>query len=180
MQSGPSKEELKEYWKNSRQYFDELAKTYLQSDPEYYEEYIAPFYRSPLYGMGGGKRRGGSLAVVSAIFFLAIGAGAAFFIFQNQREKDSNSGTEKTEPVKKSNAVNDTAETSGKFDYEKGLKYFDDGDYDNAEKYLRKVKGTDENYSDARKKLNEIKMIKKKKLEEELNPGRRRGVEGRR
>lgn len=125
--------------------------------------------------MGSGKQgRSGRSVVVSAIFFLAIGAGAAFFIFQNERENESNSDTGKTESVKKSNAINDTAESSGKFDFEKGLKYFDDGDYDNAEKYLKKVKSTDDNYSDAKKKLNEIKTIKKKKLEEELNPGHKR------
>lgn len=42
-----TKEELKEYYRNSRQYFDNLAKYYLEMDKEYYKEFIAPIYNNP-------------------------------------------------------------------------------------------------------------------------------------
>lgn len=170
MQQGPSKEELREYWKNSRQYFDELAKSYFESDPKYYEEYIAPFYRNPLYAMGGKSGRSGRSVVAAALFILAIGAGAVFFLIQ----KDS-SRNEKLIPLapfkERTESAKDSARTSSESDesdYETGVKYFNDEDYENAEKYLRRVKYSDKNYGDARKKINEMVKIKKKKMEEEL------------
>jgi hypothetical protein len=42
-----TKEELEEYYKNSRQYFDNLAKYYLEMDKDYYNEFIAPIYNNP-------------------------------------------------------------------------------------------------------------------------------------
>lgn len=190
MQSGPSKEELREYWKNSRQYFDELAKTYRESDPAYYEEYIAPFYRNP-FNTGGspvagsaGKSRPAVIMAALAVFILAAGAGAIFFLLQSDNQ--SSGDNSKTETVKKPVPLSDTVRTlappvpepppssPGDIDYEKGIKYFFERDYDNAEKYLKNVKSTDKNYADARKKLNEIRKIKKQKLEEELNPGHKR------
>jgi hypothetical protein len=42
-----TKEELEEYYRNSRQYFDNLAKYYLEIDKEYYNEFIAPIYKNP-------------------------------------------------------------------------------------------------------------------------------------
>ncbi len=167
MQQGPSKEELREYWKNSRQYFDELAKSYRESDPKYYEEYIAPFYRNPLYAMGGKQGKSGRSVAVIAVFILAIGAGAVFFLMQ--KETSRNKKIIPPAPFKGgTESAKDTASTSSESDYATGVKYFNDENYENAEKYLRRVKYSDKNYSDARKKINEIVKIKKKKMEKEL------------
>jgi len=40
----PSREELENYFKNNRKYFDELAKNYKITDPDYYKKNIEPFY----------------------------------------------------------------------------------------------------------------------------------------
>lgn len=168
MQTGPSKEELKNYWNTSREYFDELARHYRESDPEYYREYIAPFYSNPLYGAGGKSGQSGRSVrgiLVSVIFFLVIGAGAAFFLIQSERESGTEPQTEKVNPLEESSRrpSRDVTEPAKDSSYAVGLRYFNEGDYDNAEKYLRRVKRSDENYSDARKKINEITKIKKKR-----------------
>ena len=76
---GPSKEELENYFKNSRQYFDELAKYYLESDREYYDKYIAPFYNNP-FRRSGTQGSGGSMLILAIAMFLVIAAGAAVFL----------------------------------------------------------------------------------------------------
>lgn len=83
MSSGPSKEELEMYWKTSRSYFDELAKYYKNSDPAYYNQYIAPFYSNPFIASGGKKSTGSSaITVITAVVVLFIGiAAAAVFYF---------------------------------------------------------------------------------------------------
>ncbi|HJY62740.1 MAG TPA: hypothetical protein VJ455_01185 [Ignavibacteria bacterium] len=90
MNSGPSKEELENYWNTSRQYFDELARHYQTADPEYYRKFIAPFYSNPLYSVS--QSKGGSRAVplvVLSIAILVLGlvAGAVFFLLQFDEEK---------------------------------------------------------------------------------------------
>lgn len=41
----PSKESLENYFKNNRKYFDSLADNLKDTDPEYYNKSIAPFYK---------------------------------------------------------------------------------------------------------------------------------------
>jgi ATP-dependent Zn protease len=87
---GPSKEELKNYFENNRQYFDELAKYYRESDPVYYKENIAPFYNGLLITSGSKKSAKGCLAVAMSIAILIIGlaAGLVFFILQQEESDD--------------------------------------------------------------------------------------------
>jgi tetratricopeptide (TPR) repeat protein len=171
MSTGPSKEELKNYWESSRQYFDELARYYKEADPAYYKEYIAPFYWNPLYAVSG-KRQGGKavLVLTAAIFIMVIGAAAVFLFLQTGSIPEKEVPEEKIEPSKKRVTVPDTPDTN----YQVGIRYFNEKDYDNAEKYFRRVKSSDPNYVDARKKLNEIRKIKRQELEEELNKDNRR------
>ena len=181
MQTGPSKEELKDYWKNSRPYFDELAKYYRESDPQYYNEYIAPFYSNPFYAISSGKKSPLTAVVVLAILILGVVAGAVFFILQSEKDTDTErevtTKKEKTIPAPEKKVIPPAPFEGGteKADssYKAGLRYFEAGDYDNAEKYFRKVKSSDENYKNSRKKLNMIMVIKKKKMEEELNKRQR-------
>src|SRR5687768_16989476 len=102
MPNGPSKQELEMYWQNSRQYFDELATHYKQADPQYYKEYIEPFYTNPFRGSTQTAKTPGSstkpiLIVVVALVLLFGGLGsAAVFYFLSQ-----DSGTKQKEKYTK-------------------------------------------------------------------------------
>jgi uncharacterized protein HemX len=169
---GPSKEELEYYYKNSRKYFDELANYYYNADREYYNKFIAPFYSTFAAITSSGKRGSKPALIVSlgaAVAALVV-AGAVFFLVQTSRDTE-NEHDDKTEKVEKNTQKNDefekiNADTSSEnvkiqSDYQKGLKFFNQKDYDIAEKYFRKVGKTDENYRDAQKKIEEIENIKK-------------------
>ncbi|MGH2576100.1 MAG: hypothetical protein ACRDFC_10420, partial [Ignavibacteria bacterium] len=67
-------------------------------------------------------------------------------------EVDKNIETIKKEPIRTDSLANLS-------DYEKGIKYFNKKDYDSAEKYFKKVQKKDKNYSDAQKKLEEIRSM---------------------
>jgi tetratricopeptide (TPR) repeat protein len=169
-QSGPSREELENYFKNSRPYFDELAKHYYETDRDYYNKYIAPFY-SPFGAILPVKKGTGSRITVLAAMILVgvIGAAVAFFIalapetdspreqkqIEDVREKSDIEADEKTKSK-------DTASVKKKklSDYEKGIDYYESGDYDNAERYFKKVPVTDKNYGDAQQKIVEMKVEK--------------------
>lgn len=156
MKSGPSKAELKMYWENSRQYFDELAAHYREHDPEYYDEFIAPFYNNPLYSVGTPRPQGSSSRPAALVFLataiLIAGGVAAFVLFLSTQE-----GDEKIkEPVKKVESNKDTTYKQFITDYDRAMGYYDDGDWENAEKYFRRVKRSDKNYPDAQEKLREI------------------------
>jgi len=86
---GPSKEELQNYFQNNRQYFDELAKYYRESDPQYYKENIAPFYSNPFFAAGSKKTGKGCLTVTLSIAIMIVGlvAGLVFFILQQNEEE---------------------------------------------------------------------------------------------
>jgi hypothetical protein len=92
MQSGPSREELSNYFKNSRQYFDELAQHYKDTDPEYYREFIEPFYRNPFYSGSSNQKGCGLRFVFISIALVMIGGIAliVFFVIQQQQESDNN------------------------------------------------------------------------------------------
>jgi hypothetical protein len=84
MNSGPSKQELQNYWVNNRAYFDSLAKYYLETDKEYYDENIAPFY-SPFRPQKGNPKSFLLLGVSFALLIFA--AGIVFFIIGVSSEK---------------------------------------------------------------------------------------------
>ncbi|RPI13997.1 MAG: hypothetical protein EHM58_17375 [Ignavibacteriae bacterium] len=162
--TGPSKEELENYFRNSRQYFDELAKYYQQSDPEYYNEFIAPFYNNPFRMASAG--RSGSAArgiVLIGIMIALIAAGAAAFFIVSETETDSDEPvTKKTERVisKRDNASVDTTSIEHGDIYEKAMNYYYEKDYENAEKYFKLVPRSNKNYPDAVRKLKRIKEMK--------------------
>jgi len=183
MTGGPSKQELEMYWQNSRQYFDELAKHYQTADPEYYKEYIKPFYDNPFRSVGQaqtGKSSGGSKAIVFAVFLLLfIGVlGAAIFIFFSS----SDSITKKVEEItgekevtkdpiisEPDNTKNETTpeeelpegELSGEDNYIIGAKYIAEKKYDKAAWHLKQIKKGDKRYKEAQQLLESIKYLKK-------------------
>jgi tetratricopeptide (TPR) repeat protein len=171
---GPSKEELSNYFKNNRKYFDELARHYKQSDPAYYNQYIAPFYGNVFMPSGG--RKGGRPAVALFAGMLAVFImGIVIFFLVNQKthinkvyegkdieeniEDDDEDGdiNIKTDPVKILDTLSSIKELGN---YEKGLMYYNLGDFDKAEKYLEKVPENDILYKDAREKIKEINKKK--------------------
>jgi tetratricopeptide (TPR) repeat protein len=166
---GPSKEELENYFRNSRQYFDELAKYYQESDREYYDKNIAPFYNNPFRRSGSG---GGKIAVFAGMLLVFI-AGLAVFLMVGSESKKEDKRVEKEEVIssqKKADATDSVAVKNTKEYYEKGKLYFDSEDYENAEKYLKLVPRKDRNYSDA---VRMLKKIEEKKIEKEKKDERR-------
>ena len=168
-QSGPSREELENYYKNSRSYFDELAKHYYETDRPYYDKYIAPFY-GPFAGIVPGKKGAAAkLSLVSASILVALmGAGIAFFIAlerENVPEQKSIENSEEKIPASKEDKTISKDSVSSKRKtmsyYEKGLEYYKLEDYSGAERYFKRVPASDENYDDAQEKLEEIKELKK-------------------
>jgi len=180
MTTGPSKEELQDYWNNNRQYFDELAKYYLESDREYYTKFIAPFYSNPFKRSsppaGGGA---GKFLIVIAAFFGVIAAGAVAFMVLMNGSPDDEVVHKKVmgpnaDPTIKPAVIADKPDTTANIppappspDYDKGLKYLHNKDYDNAEKYFKQVPKGDKNYVQALKKLAEIKIIRAEAIDNE-------------
>ncbi len=169
-QSGPSREELENYFKNSRPYFDELAKHYYETDRQYYNKYIAPFY-GPFAGIAPGKKGAGAriTVLVASILVAVIGAGVAFFVAMETgsdepgRKREIEDVREKPKKSSdKESIIKDTVSSKLKelSDYERGVEYYESEDYDNAERYLKRVPVSDENYGDAQQKLIEIKVLK--------------------
>lgn len=164
---GPSKEELEYYFKNSRQYFDELAKHFYETDREYYDKFIAPFY-SPFGRMTPGSKPRNKAAyslVIAGLLGLLAAGFAVFLIFQSTdntsiepkkkiESPKENTGSKPDEMVKPKTQSGETS------NYEKGLKFYNQKDYDAAEQYFNKVTKDDNNYEDAQHKLEEINKLR--------------------
>ena len=157
--SGPSKEELQNYWKSNRQYFELLAKHYYASDRKYYDEFIAPFYSSAIgINVVTNRNRSASVFVIAFLVALMTIAGIlAFFLIQKTDKRDEiKLDTKDTLSNKydKNNKVYDS-------DYMKGLMYISEKDYDNAEYYLKKVSKDEPDYKSAQQVLESIRYLKK-------------------
>ncbi len=173
---GPSKEELDNYWKNSRQYFDELAKTYKESDPEYYNKFIAPYYSNPFASVSSSQSSGKGKPVVVVLFvamffFLVIGAGA-FLIFYFIGDEQNNNEVTKKDTTFVSHRSDTTITNIDELDqdYFKGLKYLSQKDYDKAEEHLRKVDKNDKNYKSAQQVLKSIQFLKQSGKDKRSKP----------
>jgi hypothetical protein len=181
MTSGPSKEELQDYWANNRQYFDELTKYYLEADREYYNKYIAPFYSNPFQRSPSSKGGVGKLLVILVAMIGVIAAGAVAFLVLMTGSSDDKSVHKKVlspnvvqDSTIKPVTITDMPDTTANIppvpispDYDKGLKYFRNKDYKNAEKYFKVVPKGDKNYIQALKKLAEIKIIRGEDINQE-------------
>src|SRR4030095_8231445 len=176
MPSGPSKQELEMYWRDSRQYFDELARYYKESDKAYYDEYIAPFYSNPLYNISGssGKKSGGvKLLIVLVVFFFLIAGGGAvlFFIISEYSSNDTDPvfKEKKTESVNKEESITkenekepgDDSSLSSDDHFIIGSKKIGEKDYDKAEYHLKKVKPGTQYYEQAKQLLDNMKYLRK-------------------
>jgi hypothetical protein len=173
MASGPSKEELQNYWNTSRQYFDELARHYKTADPQYYNEYIAPFYSNPLYVVSSARKgSAGVRAVLLSIFvFIAVAvAGVVVFLVSVKESEDK--GTKnierKIESTEENRLQKDTKspgidKKSGfpSDDFILGSKYLAEKDYDKAEEHFKKIKPGDENYEQAQQLLESMEYLRK-------------------
>ena len=157
---GPSKEELEYYFKNSRKYFDELAKHFYETDRDYYDKFIAPFY-SPFGRMTPGSKPRGkaalSLVIVGLLVMLALGF-SVFLILQRPDDTDVTPGKKYEEQEKPSG--DKEGNKNKQSDYEKGLEFYRQKDYDAAERYFNKVNEDDDNYDDAQKRLEKIKKLR--------------------
>ncbi len=185
MTNGPSKQDLESYWQNSRQYFDELAKYYQTADPEYYRQYIKPFYDNPFRSVGSGsqgKGGGGKIIFIAVFMFLLIGLGSAgVFLFMGKsgsvKEKieeltadkrdteqktvtKENTNTETTEPTEVE-PDSDPSLLSDEDNYIIGAKYIGEKKYDKAAWHLKQIKPGDKRYKEAQQLLESIKYLKK-------------------
>ncbi len=179
MATGPSKQELEMYWQNSRQYFDELAKYYQTSDPDYYREYIKPFYDNPFSSTYSGNNQSsgssGKVIFVAVFLFIFIGllsVGVFFFISKEKveeitvnkkvTEKPSNGEDNKNNSVNENApAEEDASELSGEDNYIIGAKYIGEKKYDKAEYHLKIINRGDKRYKEAQQLLESIKYLKK-------------------
>jgi hypothetical protein len=169
---GPSKEELAKYFKNNRKYFDELANHYKQYDPAYYNQFIAPFYSNP-FAFSGRKGRRPAIAILAAMLSISISAAVIFFtvrqsshvkVYDGNEVEESINADEiesiKNEQIKILDTLSSIKELGN---YEKGIMYYNLGDYKRAEKFLLNVPENNVLYKDAQEKLKEInkKGVKK-------------------
>jgi hypothetical protein len=183
MGTGPSREDLKSYWQNSRQYFDELAKYYQTADPEYYRQNIKPFYDNPFQSVSSSQNRGGGgkLIVVLAVFvlFAVMGAGLLFFLARdNQVTKkfEEVTGTDTIEtrelketqkPEKEKTVDEVTSEETGNEELTDednfiiGAKYISEKKYDKAAFHLNRIKPGSKRYKEAQQLIESIKYLKK-------------------
>jgi len=168
---GPSKKELEYYFKNSRKYFDELAKHFYETDRDYYDKYIAPFY-SPFGSMTPGSKPRNkaalSLVIAGLLVILALGL-SIFLILEKPDDIDVTPGKKTEEPEENVRRNSEKQEkpsgdkennVNKQSDYEKGLEFYRQKDYDAAERYFNKVTEDDDNYDDAQKRLEKIKKLR--------------------
>jgi tetratricopeptide (TPR) repeat protein len=161
----PSTEQLEKYFKDSRKYFDDIAKHYQEVDREYYDKYIAPFYDSPFGAIGSGTAKKAASAIVFAIaIFIAI-LGVVVFLLVNQSTDSSDEYKERTTETQ-SESIEDESDFEYKTNYEKGLYFYNLEKYNKAEKYFKRVKGTDSDYKDALRKIKEIKSIERENMDD--------------
>jgi len=157
MESGrPSREQLENYFKNSRKYFDDIAKHYQEVDREYYEKYIVPFYNSPFGAVGSGNTKKAAPVLVLAGALLVAGIGAAVLFLTMDSTQDSKVVQEETIPAERE------SDFDYKTNYEKGLYFYKRKEYKSAEKYFRRVEESDSDFKRAQKYLEKIKMIDRK------------------
>lgn len=174
---GPSKEELEKYFKSNRKYFDELARNYKVSDPDYYNKFIAPFYGQGTSGINAPNRRifltAGLAALVGIGAFMMI-----FFVKQNEEAAPIITGdkieklteelstgidtmTGKSGEMEKKSDTLDRIKKNYNFNHGKFL--FKLRKYDEAEEFLRKVPKGHPDYEQAEFMLKEIKKERKTK-----------------
>lgn len=177
---GPSKEELANYFKHNRKYFDELAENYRKTDPDYYNKYIAPFYHNQFSSPVG--KRGAPrfvLAISGAMFALVMAIVIVVTITQNAHNKKTMEvieklGNRETEDVKidENDLFNQTdlSKMMDTMEAAKDLANFNEGvffyklqDFENARKYLEEVTEKSPKYPEAEKLLKEIKKGKSRK-----------------
>lgn len=159
MESGkPSREQLEKYFKESRKYFDDIAKSYMETDREYYDKYIAPFYSSPFGAVSGGAAKKVASVAVLAGALLVVGIGATVFFISMDSTSDK-----KVEVVQEeSTSVEKDSDFDYKTNYEKGLYFYERENYKSAKKYFKRVGESDSEYKKAQKYLEKIKMIERK------------------
>ena len=163
----PSREQLENYFKNSRKYFDDIAKHYQEVDKEYYEKYIKPFYDSPFGAVSSGTAKKAASVVAVAVGLLVAIFGVVVFLLVNQSTDSSDEYEDRTTETKSESIENDS-DFEYKTNYEKGLYFYDLGRYKKAEKYFNRVKETDDDYEDAQRRLKEIESMMEI---EEMNNG---------
>ncbi|MBI5402747.1 MAG: hypothetical protein HY959_05065 [Ignavibacteriae bacterium] len=177
---GPSKEELEKYFKSNRKYFDELARNYKISDPDYYNKFIAPFYGYQNQGtshINAPKRR----IVLTAGLALLVGIGAFMMIFfiKQKEEVAPVITSEKIEKLTeelsagidtmkgKSSEMEKKSDTLDRikknYNFNHGKFLFKLRKMDEAEEFLKKVPKNHPDYEQVEYMLKEIKKERKSK-----------------
>lgn len=166
----PSKEQLEQYYKTSRKYFDSLAAQYLQNDRAFYDTHFAPYYNNPFKKV---DRPAATKALVFAIIIFMFGV--AIFIITLFLQKEPEVLVLKSEPKVTKSVAEKTiisSDTDGKFDtlavsylktdFEKGAYYFGRKNYEAAEEYLKRIKKSDKDYTAAKDVLRRIQKEREK------------------
>lgn len=178
---GPSKEELENYFKNNRKYFDELARNYKITDPDYYNKNIAPFYRYT-YNSAGNKKPSKRPVILMAGLALALSAGISMLVFfvQNKSERKPVITAEQIEELAElsSQSKIDTTVINNvtsqkmldsmdsvrvKAEFNQGRFLFKIGKYEEAKEYLKKISKSFPEYEQVEYMLKEIEKNKRGK-----------------
>jgi len=164
----PSKEQLDQFYKTSRRYFDELAKQYYENDREFYNQNFAHYYKYKNFNWR--RKPKISVAVLLIIFGLITGAGfAAYFLMREQPPKYTYNkkaavDEKNAKTVERKDVYTERLDSINlsymKTDFEKGTYFYNLGEYDKAKPYFEKVKKGDEDYNFAQDVL---KAIERKK-----------------
>ena len=93
MNTGPSKDQIDNFYRTSRKYFDDLAKQYYEKDREFYNKYFAPYYSNPLFAARKKTSSARIVITVSLILFLVVTAAIGFLFLtiessENKKEQD--------------------------------------------------------------------------------------------
>lgn len=177
---GPTKEELENYFKNNRKYFDELARNYKVSDPEYYNKFIAPFYGYTETVNAGSKAPQRKVALTAGLaIIVGISAFLMIFFTKQNEEVEKVITSEKIEKLTQElNSSIDTMTTSSgdmgiktdtlerikkNYNFNHGKFLFKLRKMEEAEEFLKKVPKNHPDYEQVEYMLKEIKKEKKLK-----------------
>lgn len=92
MESGPSKEQIDNFYRTSRKYFDELARHYYEKDKDFYIKYFAPYYTNPLYSSSKGipNLKARLILMVFLVLIAGLIFGLTYLLQENSEHKRLN------------------------------------------------------------------------------------------
>ncbi|HLT23625.1 MAG TPA: hypothetical protein VK004_00730 [Ignavibacteria bacterium] len=195
----PTREQLEKYYETTRQYFDDLAAHYKETDPEYYKSVVQPVQRKGWFSGDDDNSAKRGMILVAVAVFLLVGTSVGVFLllsapedsynpvdeyYKQQQQQNSTNPDQRRTPLRETRSPVNTESgndgTEGMSNFEKGEFYYEQQAYNQALEYLGQVTPGDENYDRAQKYISEINEMPEEKrsgIEKEdtapkMNPNR--------